>query len=252
MVFDWGFYAAAAPAVILMGLSKGGFSGLSTLSMPLLALVISPVKAAAILLPILIIQDWVGIWAFRRDWEKRNLLILIPASLIGVLLGWLLAAKVSEAFVRLAVGLISIGFVAYVALRSWGRQPKPTQATVAPGVFWGALAGFTSFVSHAGAPPFQVYVLPQQLSPRLFAGTATMFFAAVNLLKVPPYFALGQFSRENLTIAATLFPLAVLSTFVGVWLVRRVDPERFYALVYALTLLIGVRLVWEGAAELLP
>jgi uncharacterized protein len=251
MVLDWSFYAAAVPAVILVGLSKGGFAGLSTLSMPVLSLVISPVKAAAILLPILIVQDWVSVWAFRRDWEKRNLLILIPASLIGVILGWLLASCVSEAVVRLAVGLISIGFVAYIVLRSRGGEPKPTEPTLAPGVFWGALAGFTSFVSHAGGPPFQVYVMPQRLSPRLFAGTTTMFFAAVNLLKVPPYFALGQFSHENLRAAATLFPLAIFSTLAGVWLVRRVDAKRFYTLVYALTFLIGLRLIWEGAAELI-
>lgn len=250
MVLDSSFYAAAIPAVILLGLSKGGFSGLNGLAMPILSLVISPVKAAAILLPILIVQDWVSVWAFRHDWEKRNLLILLPASLIGVFLGWLLAAHVSEALVRLAVGIISIGFVAYIAARAWGGEPKPTEAKVAPGIFWGAVAGFTSFISHAGAPPFQVYVMPQRLKPRLFAGTATMFFAAVNLLKVAPYFALGQFSHENLRTAATLFPLAILSTIAGVWLIRRVDAERFYTFIYALTFLIGLRLVWEGLAEL--
>jgi uncharacterized membrane protein YfcA len=118
-------------------------------------------------------------------------------------------------------------------------------------VFWGALAGFTSFVSHAGSPPFQVYVMPQGLPPRLFAGTAVMVFAAINVLKVPPYLALGQFSRENLLAAATLFPLAIGATLAGVWLVRRVPADRFYNLVYALTFLIGVRLVWAGLAELL-
>jgi uncharacterized membrane protein YfcA len=251
MGLDWGFFAAAVPAVILLGLSKGGFSGLSSLSMPLLSLVISPVRAAAILLPILIVQDWVSVWAFRRDWEKRNLLILIPASAIGVFFGWLLAAHVSEALVRLAVGLISIGFVLYVVARSWRGEPEATQPTIAPGIFWGALAGFTSFVSHAGAPPFQVYVMPQRLSPRIFAGTGTMVFAAINLMKAPGYFALGQFSRENLSTALTLFPLAILSTFAGVWLVRRVAADRFYTLVYALTFLIGARLVWAGIAQLL-
>jgi uncharacterized membrane protein YfcA len=251
MIGDWTFYAAAAPAVILLGLSKGGFAGLSSLSMPLMSLVMSPVRAAAIVLPILIVQDWISVWAFRRDWDRRNLLILVPASLIGIAAGWLLAARVSEGLVRLAVGLISVGFVVYVIARSRDGEPKPTKADVAPGIFWGAIAGFTSFVSHSGAPPFQVYVMPQRLTPRVFAGTATMFFAAANVLKVPPYLLLGQFSTENLGAAATLFPLAVLSTLAGVWLVRRVTPERFYTLVYALTFLIGLRLVWDGLAELL-
>jgi uncharacterized membrane protein YfcA len=251
MVLDWPFYLAAVPAVILVGLSKGGFSGLSALAMPLLSLAVSPVRAAAIMLPILVVQDWVSVWAFRREFEARNLIIMIPASIAGIGAGWLLAARVSEALVRLAVGLISICFVAYMVIRSRGGEPAPARGNVAPGLFWGALAGFTSFVSHAGAPPFQVYVMPQGLAPRIFAGTAGMFFAATNLLKVVPYFALGQFSRENLVAAATLFPLAILATLAGVWLVRRVPADRFYNLVYALTFLVGLRLVWVGLAEML-
>jgi uncharacterized protein len=251
MLLDWSFYLLAAPAVILVGLSKGGFSGLSALAMPLLSLAVSPVRAAAIMLPILIVQDWVSVWAFRRDFDARNLIIMIPASVIGIGAGYLLAAHVSEALVRLTVGLISIGFVLYMIARSRGAKPVRSQGKAAPGVFWGALAGFTSFVSHAGAPPFQVYVMPQGLPPRLFAGTAVMFFAATNLMKTIPYFALGQFSRQNLTTAATLFPLAILSTLAGVWLVRRVPADRFYNLVYGLTFLVGLRLVWDGASEML-
>jgi uncharacterized membrane protein YfcA len=251
MLLSWTFYLAAVPAVILVGLSKGGFSGLSALAMPLLSLAVSPVRAAAIMLPILVVQDWVSVWAFRRDFEPRNLLIMIPASIIGIGAGWLLAAHVSEALVRLAVGLISVAFVAYSLWRSRGGEPAPSRGKVGPGIFWGALAGFTSFVSHSGAPPFQVYVMPQGLAPRLFAGTGVMFFAAANLLKVVPYFALGQFSRDNLLAAATLFPLAIAATLAGVWLVRRVPADRFYNLVYALTFLIGLWLVWEGASEML-
>lgn len=248
---DWTFYMAAVPAVILLGLSKGGFSGLSNLAMPLLALAISPVRAAAIMLPILIVQDWVSVWAFRRDFNARNLAILIPAALIGVGAGWLLAARVQEAAVRLAVGLISVGFVVFMLLRDRLAGDGAAPANVAPGVFWGALSGFTSFVSHAGSPPVMVYVMPQRLTPRVFAGTLTMFFAAVNLLKLPPYLLLGQFSADNLAASATLFPLAIAATFAGVWLVRRVSADRFYGFVLVLTFLIGLKLSYDGLRELL-
>jgi len=244
------FYLVAVPAVILFGLSKGGFSGLSSLAMPMLSLVASPVRAAAVVLPILIVQDWVSVWAFRRDFSSRNLIILIPSSMIGVGLGWLLAARVSDDAVRLAIGVISIVFVAYMLIRDrLGRAPveKPGVPT---GVVWGSLAGFTSFISHSGAPPFQVYVMPQYLEPRVFAGTATMFFAAVNLLKIPPYFLLGQFSRENLAVSAGLIPVAILSAFAGVWLVRRVSTDRFYAIILALTFLIGVKLTYDAIRAL--
>jgi uncharacterized protein len=244
------FYLVAVPAVILLGLSKGGFSGLSSLAMPIMSLVASPVKAAAIVLPILIVQDWVSVWAFRRDYSARNLAILIPSAMIGVALGWLLAARVSDDAVRLAIGVISIAFVGYMLIRDrLGRAPVEKPG-VPSGVVWGSLAGFTSFVSHAGAPPFQVYVMPQYLKPRVFAGTATIFFAAVNLLKLPPYFLLGQFSRDNLWVSAGLIPVAVLSTFAGVWLVRRVSADRFYALILALTLLIGVKLTYDALLAL--
>lgn len=247
---DWHFYLAAIPAVTLLGLSKGGFSGLGTLAIPLLALAISPVKAAAITLPLMIAQDWVSVWAFRRDFDVRNLTILIPGSLLGIAAGWLLAARVDEAAVRLAVGVISIGFVVFMLVRDRFAGSAAASPRVAPGVFWGALSGFTSFVSHAGAPPMMVYVLPQKLSPRVFAGTSTIFFATVNLLKVPPYFVLGQFSPDNLFASASLFPLAILATFAGVWLVRRVSAERFYNAVLLLTFLIGVKLSYDGLRDL--
>lgn len=241
------FYIAAIPAVVLLGLSKGGFSGLSSLAMPLFALAISPVKAAAIVLPILIVQDWVSVWAFRRDFDLRNLAILTPAAAIGVGAGWLMASRVDEQAVRLAVGLISVGFVVFMLLRDRLAKSAATQATVAPGLFWGAIAGFTSFINHVGAPPVMAYLLPQKLPPRLFAGTAAVFFAIVNLLKLWPYFALGQFSRDNLSASASLLPVAILSTFAGVWLVRRVSAARFYVAILTLTFIVGVKLIWDGA-----
>ena len=244
------FYLVAIPAVVLFGLSKGGFAGLGTLGVPMLSLVASPVRAAAIVLPILLVQDWLSVWAFRRDFSPRNLIILIPSSMIGVGVGWLVAARVSDDAVRLAIGVISIVFVFYMLIRGrLGRVPVEKPG-VPSGVLWGSLAGFTSFISHSGAPPFQVYVMPQYLKPPVFAGTATMFFAAVNLLKVPPYFLLGQFNRDNLFVSAGLIPVAILSTFGGVWLTRRVSADRFYAVILALTFLIGAKLTYDAVQAL--
>ncbi len=155
------FYLVAIPAVILLGLSKGGFTGLSALAMPMLSLETSPVRAAAIVLPVLIVQDWVSVWAFRRDFSPRNLLILVPASVIGIVAGWLLAARVSEDAVRLAVGVISIVFVVYMLLRDRLGMAAVERPGVPGGVLWGSLAGFTSFISHAGAPRFKSTSCPR-------------------------------------------------------------------------------------------
>jgi uncharacterized membrane protein YfcA len=153
--------------------------------------------------------------------------------------------------VRVGVGLISVGFVALYWRRRYAAGPGGgTAASTAAGVFWGALAGYTSFVAHAGGPPFQVYVLPRRLSPESYAGTNTLFFAVTNAVKVIPYLALGQFSPENLGTSAVLVPAAIAATFVGVWLVRRIDASRFYTIIYGLSFGVGLKLMWDGVRDL--
>ena len=244
------FYAAAVPAVVLMGLSKGGFSGIGLLSLPLMALAVSPVQAAAVMLPILMVQDVVTVWSFRRDFDRRNLAILLPFSAAGVLVAWLLAAKVSDAAVALAVGAVSIAFAVRRLAAERSAPPPPKRAGIAAGAFWGLAVGFTSMIAHAGGPPFQIYVLPQRLARDVFVGTGAILFAAINWIKVPPYWALGQFTAENLWTSAALFPLALASTFAGVRLVRRVAAERFYTVIYGLLVLVGGKLLWDGWAGL--
>jgi uncharacterized protein len=252
MINDPLFYAAAVPAVALLGLGKGGFSGVGLLSLPLMALVVSPVQAAAIMQPILMVQDVVTLFAFRRSWSRRNLIVLLPGAVVGIALGYFLAAWVSDAAVALAVGLISIAFAIRRLIVE--RQPQPPAATEADtvgGWFWGGVCGFTSMIAHAGGPPFQIYVMPQRLPAEVFIGTGAVFFALVNWLKVPPYFLLGQFTAENLGTSLALFPLAIGATLAGVWLVRRISGERLYTLIYGLLVLVGVKLVWDGAAGLM-
>ena len=115
----------------------------------------------------------------------------------------------------------------------------------------GALSGFTSMIAHAGTPPFQIYVLPQRLKRDVFVGTSVIFFAAVNWIKVPPYLALGQLTYENLNTSLALCPLAVASTWLGVLLVRRVPGERFITVMNALLILVGAKLIFDGAKGLL-
>jgi uncharacterized membrane protein YfcA len=251
MITDPLFYVAATPAVILLGLSKGGFSGVGMLSLPLMALFISPVQAAAITLPILIVQDVVSVWAFRHSWHGRNIAILLAGAVAGIALGYLLAARVSDAAVTLAVGLISVAFAVRRLILERGQgEVTPTPADVPRGLFWGVVTGFTSMIAHAGGPPFQIYVLPQRLQRDVFVGTGAIFFALINWIKVPPYIALGQFTSENLGTSVALFPLAIAATWAGVWLVRRVPAERFYTIIYGLLVCVGLKLVHDGARAL--
>ena len=249
MLTDPLFYLAAIPAVILLGLSKGGFAGVSAMALPLLALAISPVQAAAILLPVLIVQDIVSVWVFRKEWDRDTLSLMIPCGAIGIVLGYLLAAKVSPTVVLGVLGAISIVFATYRLWTSRGHQiAAPSNAPKALGALLGITSGFTSQIAHAGQPPFQMWVLPKRLPPPTLVGTTAIYFAVINWLKVPAYLALGQFTHENLTAAAVLMPLAIASTIAGVWLVRRINPERFYTIIYILMIAIGIELLWKAIA----
>jgi len=245
------FYAAAVPAVILVGLSKGGFGGaVGFVGVPMMALVMPPVQAAAILLPILVLMDGVSLWSWRGVFDRNLLWSMLPGALIGIGVGWLTATLVTADMVRLIVGAVAIVFVlrwVYQQLRHGSTHASAPNRPLA--ALWGTVAGFTSFVAHVGGPPFQVYALPLRLDPKVLSGTSAIFFAVTNAVKLIPYFALGQFDTSNLAASAVLMPIAPLATMAGVWLVRRMRPEVFYPFTYATVALIAVKLLWDGAVQ---
>ena len=240
------FYAVALIAAILVGASKGGLPVVGMLGVPVLALATSPVHAAGLLLPIFVVTDIFGLWAYRREFDRRNLMILIPSATVGVGIGWATASVVSESFVTLIVGLIGLAF----SLNYWLRGRHvivPHRADIPRGLLWGTVSGFTSFVSHAGAPPYQMYVLPQRLEKMIYAGTSTILFAVVNAVKLVPYWALGQLSLANLKTVAVLFPFAIVATFVGVRLTRIIPQDLFFRLVIVALFLVSLKLVYDAA-----
>ena len=248
IITDPFFYAVAIPAVIFLGLSKGGFSGVGIAATPLLALYLPPLEAAALLLPVLITQDVISLYVYRREWDASNLKIMLPGALIGMGLAWLFASSISDNAVRVTVGLIGLIFVIDV----WRKRTniEPSRMGIAGGVFWGMVSGFTSFMTQAGGPPFQVYVLPQRLSKMVLVGTTTIFFAIVNALKIVPYFALGQFNASNVATSVALLPMAIIANFMGIWLVKHTPTNLFYNIAYALLLVISLVLLWEGCSVL--
>lgn len=229
-------------AALFVGLSKGGLPGFGMLGVPVLALTISPVVAAALLLPIFILSDVVGVWLYRREFSAKNLLVLIPAGLVGVLIGWATASFVSEQMVSFLIGLLGISFCLNTWLRKKGSD-KPVPAIPAKGFFWGTISGFTSFVSHAGSPPYQVYVLPQKLAKNVFAGTTTILFAVINLAKLIPYAQLQPYTGASLKLAAMLLPVAIAGTIIGKFLTQRVPEKWFFTGVQIALFMISIRLV---------
>jgi len=212
------FWGSAFVAVIITGISKGGFGGLALFAVPLMALTISPIQAASIMLPILILMDWVSGWSYRKHFDRSLVLRMIPAAILGIGLGWALAG--------FGLDVIKDSRVA--------------------GHIAGCLAGFTSFVAHAGGPPFQAYAIPQGLPHRIYAGSAVMFFFVINAVKLVPYAALGQLHMTNLTISALLLPIAPIGVLIGVWLTKHIDGALFYRIIYGLIFLTGLKLLWDA------
>jgi uncharacterized membrane protein YfcA len=242
------FYALAIPALILNGISKGGLGGgIGGVSVPMMALVIPPTQAAAIMLPILCAMDLPAIHAYFGRWDRAQMRVIIPAGLLGILVGTLTFRYLNESWLRVLLGIISIGFV----LNSMRRKnPDAAPPSRAKGWFWCTLSGYTSFVAHSGGPPLTVYLLPQKLDKTVFVATSVIFFSVGNYVKIAPYMWLGLFDTRNLATSAVLFPVGILGVYLGVWLHKRLSQGVFYRVVYVLLLATGGKLLYDGLARL--
>jgi uncharacterized membrane protein YfcA len=252
LLTDPWFYAVALPAVTLIGLSKGGFGGaLGVVGVPLMSLAMPPVQAAGILLPILVLMDISALWAWRgKPRDRLTIRNMMPGALVGIGIGWLAAAMVSEAMVKLFVGFIAFGFVLRWLWQKFAGLERPHPHSAPAGMFWGSISGFTSFIAHAGGPPYQVYALPLRQSPQLYTATSVLFFALMNAVKLIPYFALGELDTSNLIASAVLMPVAAVMTLGGAAIVRHMKAEIFYPITYALVFFLSLKLIWDGALEI--
>ena len=228
-----------------MGISKSGFgAGFGSLATPLMALAIPVPQAAAIMLPLLLVMDGVGVKALFQKRDRELIRLLLPAGLIGTVIGTLSFGVLSAKAVAGVVGALTLLFLAQ-------RLLFPPRADAPPPPRWlgfilGIASGFTSFVSHAGAPPVSAYVLPLRLAPITFTATMATFFAVINLSKWIPYAWLGLIDWRNITTSLVLVPLAPVGVWVGVRLVPYVPQVVFYRLVYLGMLLTGIKLLWDG------
>jgi uncharacterized protein len=243
------FYLMAAIASLIVGMSKGGLQMIGILAVPIMSLAMSPVMAAGLLLPIYIISDVYGLWIYRKEFNPRNIAIIVPAAVIGIGFGWATAKYTNDDMVKILVGVIGLAYCVDALLKAKRNLP-PKPADVPRGLFWGTLAGFTSFVSHAGGPPYQMYVLPQRLDKMTYAGTTTIIFAIINLLKLPPYWFLGQINATSLEQALYLAPVAIIGAYVGYRLTRIIPQGPFFRLVELALFLVSIKLIYDGVVGL--
>lgn len=245
LITDWFFYAVTIPAVLLLGISKSGFgAGFGSLAVPMMALSVTVPQAAAILMPVLLVMDLLGMAAFRKDFDLKLLKFLIPFGLLGIVVGALLFKVLNPHTVAGIVGGFTLLFLAQ-------RLLFPPKVDSAPPPKWlggllTATSGFTSFIAHAGGPPINAYVIPLRLSPLKFTATMAFFFFFINLAKWIPYAWLGLLDLRNMTTSLVLLPIAPIGVWVGVRLARRISPVLFYRLLYLGMFLTGVKLLWDA------
>ena len=209
-----------------------------------MALAVSPLQAAAILLPILCVMDVFAIRKFWRQWDVTNIVIMLPAGCVGVLVGSLTFSYLNEGHVRLLIGLLALIF----ALNFWLKSPGSIQKEpdYIKGSFWSVIGGFTSFGIHSGGPPVNIYLLPQKLHPKVFMGTCAMFFWITNYVKLIPYFILGQLDSQNLQTSLVLLPLAPIGVGFGYYLHTRVSTQKFYNIFNFFLIITGCKLTYDG------
>jgi uncharacterized membrane protein YfcA len=249
VIADPWFYAAAIPAILLVGIAKGGFgSGAGMFATPLMALTVPIPQAAAIMLPILCVMDAAGLWAYRGRFSREKLGMLLAGGVLGVGLGTLTFRYFDDAWIRVILGAMALGFVAQ---RYWVRgDALPARPSAARGFFWSGVSGLTSTIAHAGGPPLSIYLLPLKLDKAVMVGTTVVFFAVINAVKIVPYAWLGLFDARNLATSLVLAPLAPVGIWAGVSLMRRIPEALFYRICYALLVVVGAKLLWDGIAGL--
>jgi uncharacterized membrane protein YfcA len=251
LISDPRFYVLAIPVVLLSGISKTGIPGLfGGMAVPVLSLVIPPVQAAALMLPVLCAIDLFGLRAFRGVYDRRNMPILLTGLAIGIVVGTLVFSIVPRDVMRVLIGVIAVAF-ALNNLAGWTRNRPPAAASWPRGVFWSSLSGLTSFVAHAGSAPIMAYLLPQRLDRNVYVGTTVWFFFASNYAKIVPYAFLGQLDLTNLATACVLLPLVPVGVKLGVVIQGRIQEKLFYQISYWALLGIGLKLLYDGAAGLL-
>lgn len=242
------FFLVAAPAVVFAGVSKAGFgSGAAFASATILALVIEPGAALGLMLPLLMLIDLVTLRPYWKRWSWPDARVLILGGVPGVGLGVLLFKVANDDLLRLLIGGISVGFVAWHLARRLGViHPFERQLSVRTGLIAGAAAGFTSFISHAGGPPAAIYLLSQRMGKTTYQATTVLVFWAINTAKFIPYAFLGLFTAQTALADLLLAPFALFGAWLGVRLHNSIPDGVFFGITYVLLTLTGSKLIWDA------
>jgi len=227
-----------------VGLSRGGLGGgFGLASAVIAAQILEPIRAAAFLLPLLIISDPLSVWLYRKNIHWKSLKVLLPGVIVGITMTYFLINFISNAVISLIVGFLAVFLVLDALLNKLIKRPKKI---IHPflGVFLGGVGGFSSFIIHSGLPPIAMYLLPLSLSRQTFMGTVAVFFGITNIIKLVPYFMLGLFDKEILRLTICFVPITFFGIFIGKFINNKISDSIFFFVIYSTIFLLGLRLIW--------
>lgn len=238
-------WAALALGAAVVGMSKAALPGVNTIAIALFAAALPAKQSTGALLVLLIVGDVFALLIHRRHARLRALLPLIPAVIVGILLGTAFLAFADNTWTKRVIGII---LLLVIAVTLWRRRTERRGDIRPPGgrmmgVSYGALGGFTTMVANAGGPVMSMYFLAMRFPMREFLGTAAYFFAAVNIAKLPFSIGLGILTVPTLLVDAVLVPAVVLGAWLGKMLLTRMNQRFFDVAVIVVTILGAVYLL---------
>lgn len=247
------FWLFVSAAIIIQGISKSGFAGgAGILSMPLMFFVMPVNRAAAVMLPLLILCDMNAIYHHRHNKDWKTVLRIYLPSLFGILAGaavwWWIGQEGVERYgiwIKRFVGVIAIVFALYIvskeAAMSWVDRFRPGAGV---GVIAGLAAGFSSTIAHAAGPIVSLYIFAQDPGKTLFVGTVAWTFTLINLSKLPFYIGAGLIEKDVLLLGAVLVPLIPAGSWLGKWMHQRVSERLFNRVILVLVFIAGIQLIF--------
>ncbi len=247
------FWAFVGTAVIIQGISKSGFAGgAGILSMPLMFFVMPVNRAAAVMLPLLILCDMNAIYHHRHNKDWKTIFRIYVPSIFGILAGalvwWWIGQEGVERYgvwIKRFVGSIAIVFATYIvckeAAMTWVDRFRPGAVA---GWAAGLAAGFSSTIAHAAGPIVSLYIFAQALGKTLFVGTVAWTFTLINLSKLPFYIGVGLIQKDVLLFGAVLVPLIPLGSWLGKWMHHRVSETLFNRIILVLVFIAGIQLIF--------
>jgi uncharacterized membrane protein YfcA len=240
------FLVMLVAVTFLISLSKGGLGGMAgSLSTPLMALVLPVNQVLGLLLPIMLLADVFSIALHWRRWNARLVWLLIPGGVVGVSIGTYFIANVSTQVLKIGLATIALLFVVYKLLEKRILGSIKYQEKNWHGWLAGSTAGFTSAMAHSGVPPISIYLMLQNVTPRVFVATSVLFYALLNWIKVPFYYFTGMFDFQRLWQIAWVFPIVPFGVWIGRWLVTKVSKVVFDNIILVLLVITAVLLIFD-------